>query len=477
MKLLLTLAFLASAFAANARDLYVDPVAGDERANGLAAKPDGTNAPVKRIAHGLKLAQPGDTVHLAPVVFKESAVFFNRQGEPGKPITLDGHGATLDGGEPLDGETWHRTHHEAPVFRNDQLLPRLDDAILGRWFFHWGGKMNHMGRTSKGPSARFKDPGDLQPGEWTFVKDDSRKLPDSQQVFGAFFIRLPQGQKVADANIIAPVRSAGVQFSGDNRHLVIRNLTATHVYNDGYNIHGHCEDVLFQNIRAIECGDDGISAHETAQYRVENFVSIGNSTGICDTGSGATTYDGVFIKDCLGHDLFFLDSGRYSVSNALVISSASRALVVTGRDQQERPCSLELNNVWIRRVGNPTDVRVTKNSVLTARNVTFENLSFQATGGEVSLERCAIFGTPTPEMLIWKDVQWRGANNFYNLKSLRFDKTSFTPQTFADFQKLTGQEANSQWSDGAPPAGIGADTQKLRMADFPVSTVPSVVNP
>ena len=73
---------------------------------------------------------------------------------------------------------------------------------------------------------------------------------------GAFYLRLPPGQKLEEANIFAPVRSAGVQFSGQgerhNAHLVIRNLTATHPHNDGFNIHGHCEDVLFENIRAIE---------------------------------------------------------------------------------------------------------------------------------------------------------------------------------------------------------------------------------
>jgi len=345
----------------------------------------------------------------------------------------------------------------------------------------WGGKMNHMGRTSKGPSAPLKKPEELRPGEWTFVKDDARKLPDSAQIFGSFYLQLAPGQKLADANIIAPMRSAGVQFSGDNRHLVIRNVTATHVYNDGYNIHGHCEDVLFENIRAIECGDDGISAHETAQYRVEGFVSIGNSTGICDTGASVTSYNRVFIKDCLGHDLFFLDSGQYSVSNAVVISSASHALAVSGRDQQERPSSLVLNNVLIRRVGGANEVRVSKNSTFTAKRTTFQNLNFQATGGEVSLDHCAIWGTPAPEMLLWKDVQWRGANNFYDLKSLRFDKTSFTPQTFGDFQKLTGQEAGSQWRAtpaGEPPlAGVGADVAALEASVVPASERPLLEKP
>ena len=473
MKFPLTCALLACAFACQARDLYVDPLRGDEHANGLAAKADGTNGPVKTIARGIKYAEPGDTVHLSSVVFKESAVFYNRTGEPGKPIVLDGHGATLDGGDPVDPAAW--TEVSPGLFRNDQLL-RLDDAVIQRWFFLWDGKMNHMGRTSKGTSAPLKKPEDLQPGEWTFIKDPARAIANSQQIFGSFYLRLPPGQKLADAKIVAPMRSAGVQFSGDNRHLIIRNVNATHVYNDGYNIHGHCEDVLFENITAVECGDDGISAHETAQYKVEGFISIGNSTGICDTGSSVTSYNRVFIKDCLGFDLFFLDSGRYAVSNAVVLSSSQHAFSLNGRDQAELPCSLTLDNVLIRRVGGPSEARVSKNSVLKASRTTFQNLNFQATGGEVTLENCAIFGDPVPEIILAKDVKWHGANNAYGLRSLRFDKTTFSPQTFADFQKLTGQEAGSQWrepsSDFPLPANTGADIAKLEGGVVPDSDLP-----
>lgn len=459
---------VAGSSALLATDFYVDPTIGDDRANGLSPKVENGNGPKKTIHHGIRAAKPGDTVHLAPVVFKDSAVFFKTMGEPGKPITLDGHGATLDGGDPLTPEGWTET---APgLFRNDNMLPRLDDAMIMRWFFLWDGKMNHMGRTSKGPSAKLKAPEDLQPGEWTFVKDDTRKQPNSQQIFGAFYLKLPPGQKLADANIVIPTRSAGVQMSSDNRHLVIRNVTATHVYNDGYNIHGHCEDVLFENIRAIECGDDGISAHETAQYRVEGFVSIGNSTGICDTGASQTSYNRVFIKDCLGHDLYFLDTGKYSVSNAIVISSASRALAVSGRDGEAQPCTLALDNVLIQRAGKTHEVRVTRNTVLTMKRVTFENLDFQATGGNITMENCVLRGQDQPpDVILWKDVQWHGSNNFYALKSLRFDKTAYTPDTFADFQKLTGAETGSRWSatSQAIPANVGANLEELRKSVLP----------
>ena len=458
--------------AVQARDLHVDPEAGDDAHDGVAK-------PVKSISRAIRFAGAGDTIHLRPVVYRDYAGFYEKHGEPGRPITLEGHGATLDGADPLDPAEWKEV--EPGLFRQDDLL-RLDEAIIGRWFFLWDGRMNHMGRTSKGPSLPLKQPEELKPGEWTFVNDPTRQIEGSAQIFGAFYLRLPPGQKLAEAKISAPVRSAGVQFGGKNSHLTIRNLTTTHPYNDGFNIHGSCRDVVFENIRAIDCGDDGISAHDDCQYTVDGFVSTGNSTGICDTGDSVTSYNRVFIRDCLGFDLYFLDTGRYSLSNAVVLSSAARTFMVTGRDKAEPPCMLAMDNVYIRRERGENEVRVSTNSRVTARRVSLLNLMFQATGGEIELDHCFIGGTVPPadpptdktanrpgskiDFLLWKDVTWRGQGNLYDVGSLRFDKTTFTPATFADFQRTTKSETDSAWRavsvEQPIPNGIGADLSRLK---------------
>jgi len=257
-------------------------------------------------------------------------------------------------------------------------MPGLSDAVIGRWFFIFDGRMQHMGRTSKGKQSPLKKPEELQAGEWTFVKDPSREKPPSKAIYGTFYLKVAAGQKLAEAKIFAPMRSAGVQMSGDNAHLVIKNLTATHPYNDGFNIHGDCRDVVFENIRAIECGDDGISAHETAEYRVDGFVSIGNSTGICDTVAAKTSYNRVFIADCIGYDLFFLDDGRYRLTNAVIFSKAQNPFTVTGRE--DRHCELEMDNVLFRRLGEPSTALIAPTAVVRAKRLTMENITFDARG-------------------------------------------------------------------------------------------------
>ena len=334
----------------------------------------GKEAPTIHAA--IKMAVAGDTIHLEPKVYRDYAGFYMKKGEPGKPITLDGHGATLEGSDPIDPAKWRNV--SPSLFANDDLLPGLSDAVIGRWFFLIDGKMQLMGRTSKGRSAPLKKPEKLQAGEWTFVKDASREKPPSKAIFGTFYLKLAAGQSLADAKIFAPMRSAGVQFGGDNAHLVIKNLTATHPYNDGFNIHGDCRDVVFENIRAIECGDDGISAHESAQYRVDGFVSIGNSTGICDTGTAHTSYNRVFIAECIGFDLYFLDNGRYKLTNAVIFSKAQNPFTVTSREDQH--CELEMDNVLFRRLVEPRKALIAKTALVRAKRLTLENITFDARG-------------------------------------------------------------------------------------------------
>jgi hypothetical protein len=334
----------------------------------------GKEAPTIHAA--IKAAQPGDTIHLEPKVYRDYAGFYLKKGEPGKPITLDGHGATLEGSDPIDPAKWREV--SPGLFANDDLLPGLSDAAIGRWFFLFDGKMQLMGRTSKGRSALLKKPQELQAGEWTFVKDASREKPPSKAIYGTFYLKLGAGQTLAEAKVFAPMRSAGVQFGGDNAHLVIKNLTASHPYNDGFNIHGDCRDVVFENIRAIECGDDGISAHESAQYRVDGFISIGNSTGICDTGTAQTSYNRVFIADCIGFDLYFLDNGSYKLTNAVIFSKAQNPFTVTSRDGQQ--CELQMDNVLFRRLVEPRKALIAKKALVQAKRLTMENITFDARG-------------------------------------------------------------------------------------------------
>jgi hypothetical protein len=449
--LVLSLLIKVSEIHAGAADIHVNPTRGDDAS-------DGSSKPVKTIKRAISLAKPGDTVHLTTALYHESADLHGKKGEPGKPITLDGHGAVLDGSEPVRAANWEALGNG--LFRKVHLMPHMENAsaqgaVMMRWFFLWNGKMNHMGRTSKGPSAPLKKPADLQPGEWTYAKEED-----------AFYLRLPPGQDLDAANIRAPIRDAGVAESGGTQHVIVRNLITSHVYNDGYNIHGSERDCVFENIAAIECGDDGFSAHEDAECRIDGYVSIGNSTGLCDTVSSITHYRNLFIKDCLGYDVFFIGDSPHSIENGLVISGAHNA-VSLGRHTdrtQKGPSAVTFTNVRVQRVGGPQEVRVTRDAKLTARQCTFTGLNVQlSVGGEMNAENCVFNGEPKPEIILGQNTLWLCDGNSYEVASLKMDKVTFTEKNFKDFQHLSGGDKTSRWGMTGPEVkNAGADEAAMK---------------
>jgi hypothetical protein len=271
----------------------------------------------------------------------------------------------------------------------------------------------------------------------------------------------------------------GVSFSGDCNHIVIRNLVATRVWNDGYNIHGKTRDILFENITAIDCGDDGLSAHEDCEVRVEGFVSIGNSTGICNIGKSTSVNNRVLIKDCLGYDFFVLDSNVHVLKNSLICCNADRSVVVQGR-QEGDVCTLKMENVVIVGSKPSKPVTVGKNGVLEGRRVTLHGLNLDLSGLSVSLAESVIGGDPPPQITLSPQTKWQADKNFYDLASLRMEKAVYTPNDLAAYREATGQDTASTWTkiefdqpltgrikSPTLPKGIGADLSLIPSARKP----------
>jgi hypothetical protein len=438
-------------------NIHVDPIKGDDTR-------DGVTGPVRTIARAIRLAQPGDTVHLTPATYFESVDLSGKHGEPGRPITVDGHGAILDGSEPVKLAEWEALGNG--LYRKVKLMPRMEDAMLSRWFFLWDDRMNHMGLCSKGPSQPLKKPAELLPSEWTYVKEES-----------AFYVKLPADKGLDSVRIRYPLRSNGVTYSREGSHLVVRNITATHVHNDGFNIHGAQRELVFENIAAIECGDDGFSAHEDGDCRIDGFVSIGNATGLCDTGTSRTYYKNVYIKDCVGYDLFFIGL-EHSLENAIIESSAARAFHLDGfRLTDGQTCTLRMRNVSLRRVGGgPNELRVGRGGVLEAERCTISNLNIQVTpGGNAAIRKSLVDGEPKPEVILWTNSLWRSEGNVYDVASWKVGQQVFSAGKLEDFQRLTGSETGSREApsgeathgivaatSSAAPGMVGADPELLQ---------------
>lgn len=448
---------LAASMLSSARDLYVDPEHGNDAADGLE------QTPLRTMARAIRLAQPGDTIDLVPgpTPYTELPTFHDKCGEPGRPIVLDGHGAILSGSEPLDPADWQLV--EPGLYRCDKLLETNAD-IVHRYFFLFDGRMNRMGRSLKGPKVPFKAPRELLAQEWTWVEEEK-----------AFYIRTPDGRKLADCRIEAPLRSNGVAVSGHCEHLVIRNLTTTHVYNDGFNIHGTARHVRFENVKAIECGDDGISAHDDCQIEVDGLLSTGNSTGVCHTGKSQSVSDHMTIRGNHGYDFFVLEAGTHVLRNSIIVCDAAQSVVVFGQDKTESICTLRLENVLIQRRGTPTFFKAHKGSVVDVARTVIIGLSMSIAGEAFTLSDSVIAGQTKPEIVVYPHTRWQADGNIYDAKYLRIGDTYYSAKTFDAYQRSTGQDAASTWTevkfvqpaggrvhvDGLSDAGIGVDPSRL----------------
>lgn len=462
---------LAIAPLASAADVYVNHEAGDDKAAGSQDKP------LRTIHVAIKAAKAGDTVHLAPTTrpYRESVELLNRAGEEGKPITVDGHGATIYGAEPLNESQWKQV--SPGLWRSDELYKsvRMDDAVIVRYFFLFNGRMERMGRTSKGAKQPFKKPEELKAGEWTFAEDQK-----------AFYVKVEAGIPLAEAHVEAPVRSSGVIISGKNcEHLVVRNITSTHVYNDGFNIHGHCRDVLFQDVRAIECGDDGISAHDDCHIKLDGFLSFGNSTGICHVGQSESESDHVVIAGCHGFGFFVTNGGKHVLRNAYIDAAVPQPVAVSGTaaagGKAAETCRAELENVLVYAAPGVKQggVRIGVGGDLVARRVTTVDLDW-VIQGKADVRDSVIVGHRTRGIDVRARAAWTADRNVYSLRHIRMDQTFYTTGVlFADYAKATGQDRASRWvmpvDRGAAPSVPYDRDGKPVGADASLAPAPGVI--
>ena len=472
-----------------ARDIYVDNVAGLETNDGLAATAGAKGrGPFKTIHRGMRTAVPGDVVHLvknAGVPYRESVVFHDRVCPAELPIVLDGHGAVIEGCEAVDLAQWELV--EPGLYRKTKLLKHCDSAVVGRYFFRFDGVMQHMGRTSKGPSAMLKDPMLLRPGEWTFVPaelkveaqeivdpKEAARLKEQAHADGAFYVKLDPAKKVTDYKIEYPARSSGVQVSGRNENIVIRNLEVRHVYNDGYNIHGYSRGVLFENVAAIECGDDGISAHDDCRITVRGMLSKGNSTGFCHTNESWSDAEDVRIEGCLGFDVFVLGSGRHRLAKSLVRSAASSSVVTIGPTKKEEAgeCVLEMDDVHMIRAGKNRQMRLMARSVVRMTNSTIAGFHIACAAQELTVRDSKIGSrgarggeaddagrddaiADRPKTLtLDPTTKFTGANNVYDLKEIVRGKLIVNRENWATEAAKLG-DAGSEWGDLSVPRDLG----------------------
>lgn len=418
------------------RSWYVDHAHGHDSAAGNEGHP------FKTINAAIDKAKPGDVVNLVPTKtpYRQMIELHNVSGEAGKPITINGHGAVLSGSFPLDSSHWKEvspglwrcddlyqrtTHGKSGSFRDSDI-----SAVMARYFMIFNGKMNWMGRTSKGPKKPFKKPEDLKPGQWTFVRKGL-----------VFYIKLTPGKSLASAHIQVPLLEDGAMIYGKCSHLVLKNLTFEHCYNDGVGIHGYTRDIKMYNIASFQCGDDGMSAHDDCHLTVDGFISIGNSTGMCHAGKSQTKFRNVYIAHNRGVAVLMVQKCHCIIENAIIKTSASKSITITTAADNSKGSTQVLRNVLIVRKGSKEKdpwVRVLNNCVLIADHCTFKDLSMNVNGGTLKISHSIITGKPKPMILSVHGAKINAKETTFNIKQWRKGHDIYNGSNLGNWVKTIG---------------------------------------
>ena len=376
-----------------AADYYVSQT-GDDANDGSQA------APFKTILHAVKAAGAGDTVHLVPgdqpwresVVFNTHPTWYHKGGEPGKPLTIDGHGSWITGADPCPKESWKQESdgvwsHTGMEYSGFMVIEgRFENQVTdgdvlepGELSYKdWANRLWYRVRDEDikqrvmpaieigqpdGTSIRI-DPKDWQyagtPGincycgadpkpdkiqAPTWIKIDGKEIPLARArerlapgkftvVDKTLFFRPPEGKTPVDMNIQAVVRGNGILMGGSTSHVVIRNFNVRYVWNDGYNIHGGCKDVAFYNCNAQDCGDEGFSSHSDCETLLDGAVFLRCDNGINNVNRAVSVTRNVLIADCRNQGFEGQQESRATVENLILIDNKNQLACanVTGRN-------------------------------------------------------------------------------------------------------------------------------------------------
>lgn len=257
-----------------------------------------------------------------PLVIKEG-------GTADKPAVFDGQGMVIDLGIDVSQHEWNREGDlwtSPPGLLGEQgQEPRIAGQTAGLFIDEipitiprdLEAEKSHPDRKSRCYFA----PGQLQPGQMGYAID------------GSLYFRWPKGVATTRP-IILPSKPGTNGVSIACSHIIVRNVTAKHAGNDGFNIHGDRKGVRLKNVKALSNADEGISAHEATEMEVVGAEIAWNGSaagGVADVNESNTIY-----RDCVVHDnvgtAFYFAGKSHEVTDTLIYNEEKGFSVQKGTE-------------------------------------------------------------------------------------------------------------------------------------------------
>ncbi len=222
-------------------------------------------------------------------------------GNPDKPAVFDGKGMIIDLGIDVTAHDWEKQGDVWTSRGPFDKHPAVDDVQRAALFIEEVPIRVTRDRaaeqkTGEKGKAIFTAPDALQPGQMGFKAD------------GSLYFRWPAGKTPGAAKIFLPPAGLASCVNITCSYLTVKNITALHAANDGFNIHGNRLGIRLENVKAFSNGDEGISAHETVQMDVVDSEIAWNGSsagGVADVGDSITTYTNCELHHNLGSAFSF----------------------------------------------------------------------------------------------------------------------------------------------------------------------------
>lgn len=256
-------------------------------------------------------------------------------GTPDKPAVFDGRGMIIDLGIDVTTHDWEKQGDVWTSRGPFEKHPPVEDVQRAALFIEEVPIRIVRDRAAEKQSGEkdkviFAAPEALQPGQMGFKSD------------GSFYFRWPAGKTPGTSKIFLPPAGLASCVNIACSYLTVKNITAIHAANDGFNIHGHRVGIRLENVKAFSNGDEGISAHETVQMDVVNSEIAWNGSnagGVADVNDSITTYANCEVHHNLGAGFFF-EGKSHRVTHCL-IHDQSKDIEVRDNARVEQS-----DNVW-----------------------------------------------------------------------------------------------------------------------------------
>lgn len=238
-----------------AKVIYVDNRTGEDVYDGTAAEVSGLRTgPVRSLERAHVLVRPGDTIEIAnngdayPYYDSLRLIGDRCSGVPSHPVVVNGHGAVIDGSEPVDPAAWAALGGG---------LWRLETLPKG-----WYGLVRGSDAVPEVPAPRGSAEPLPPPGHWAAWH-------------GAIYYRVEPDEIPSNEPYRVATREAGLFFYAVH-DVLVRDLIVRHFRLDGVNAHDQTSHVVLQNVASESNGRSGFFVGGSGSLTVTGGAASNN---------------------------------------------------------------------------------------------------------------------------------------------------------------------------------------------------------